>query len=66
MHRLLPCGLNLSRRHLLDIQRGLIGHLALNGFPNVIIKRHIFPRQEVGSHGRDTGGIFRVHQFQKV
>merc|ERR1719500_2694478 len=23
-------------------------------------------RQEVGSHGRDTGGIFRVHQFQKV
>merc|ERR1712198_775126 len=23
-------------------------------------------RQEVGSHGRDTGGIFRVHQFEKV
>merc|ERR1712134_192399 len=23
-------------------------------------------RQEVGSHGRDTTGIFRVHQFQKV
>jgi len=23
-------------------------------------------RQEVGSHGRDTRGIFRVHQFQKV
>merc|ERR1712080_343241 len=25
-----------------------------------------FFRQEVGSHGRDTRGIFRVHQFQKV
>ena len=23
-------------------------------------------RQEVGSHGRDTRGIFRVHQFDKV
>lgn len=23
-------------------------------------------RQEAGSHGRDTGGIFRVHQFEKV
>ena len=23
-------------------------------------------RQEVGSHGRDTRGIFRVHQFNKV
>ncbi len=23
-------------------------------------------RQEVGSHGRDTSGIFRVHQFEKV
>ena len=23
-------------------------------------------RKEVGSHGRDTRGIFRVHQFQKV
>ncbi|XP_055327914.1 probable serine--tRNA ligase, cytoplasmic [Paramacrobiotus metropolitanus] len=23
-------------------------------------------RQEVGSHGRDTTGIFRVHQFEKV
>lgn len=23
-------------------------------------------RQEVGSHGRDTRGIFRVHQFKKV
>uniref|UniRef100_A0A6G3MG96 serine--tRNA ligase n=1 Tax=Henneguya salminicola TaxID=69463 RepID=A0A6G3MG96_HENSL len=23
-------------------------------------------RQEVGSHGRDTAGIFRVHQFEKV
>merc|ERR1719220_2710143 len=23
-------------------------------------------RQEVGSHGRDTGSIFRVHQFEKV
>lgn len=23
-------------------------------------------RQEVGSHGRDTRGIFRVHQFEKV
>lgn len=23
-------------------------------------------RQEVGSHGRDTGGIFRVHQFEKA
>ena len=23
-------------------------------------------RQEVGSHGRDTLGIFRVHQFKKV
>jgi len=23
-------------------------------------------RQECGSHGRDTRGIFRVHQFQKV
>ena len=23
-------------------------------------------RQEVGSHGRDTKGIFRVHQFEKV
>ncbi|XP_076033383.1 seryl-tRNA synthetase isoform X2 [Oratosquilla oratoria] len=23
-------------------------------------------RQEVGSHGRDTRGIFRVHQFRKV
>ncbi len=23
-------------------------------------------RQEVGSHGRDTAGIFRVHQFKKV
>merc|ERR1712228_1060944 len=23
-------------------------------------------RQEVGSHGRDTRGIFRVHQFQKI
>lgn len=23
-------------------------------------------RQEVGSHGRDTCGIFRVHQFEKV
>ncbi|XP_065314450.1 serine--tRNA ligase, cytoplasmic-like isoform X2 [Gordionus sp. m RMFG-2023] len=23
-------------------------------------------RQEAGSHGRDTRGIFRVHQFQKV
>eukprot|EP00126_Sphaerothecum_destruens_P000022 Sdes_comp10028_c0_seq1m1618 len=23
-------------------------------------------RQEVGSHGRDTGGIFRVHQFEKL
>ena len=26
-----------------------------------------FPfRQEVGSHGRDTRGIFRVHQFEKI
>jgi seryl-tRNA synthetase len=23
-------------------------------------------RQETGSHGRDTRGIFRVHQFEKV
>lgn len=23
-------------------------------------------RQEVGSHGRDTSGIFRVHQFKKI
>lgn len=23
-------------------------------------------RQEVGAHGRDTRGIFRVHQFEKV
>lgn len=23
-------------------------------------------RQEAGSHGRDTRGIFRVHQFEKV
>jgi hypothetical protein len=23
-------------------------------------------RKEVGSHGRDTLGIFRVHQFEKV
>ena len=23
-------------------------------------------RQEVGSHGRDTAGIFRVHQFEKL
>ncbi|KNC87644.1 seryl-tRNA synthetase, cytoplasmic, partial [Sphaeroforma arctica JP610] len=23
-------------------------------------------RQEVGSHGRDTAGIFRVHQFDKI
>lgn len=23
-------------------------------------------RQEAGSHGRDTRGIFRVHQFDKV
>jgi seryl-tRNA synthetase len=23
-------------------------------------------QQEVGSHGRDTRGIFRVHQFEKV
>lgn len=23
-------------------------------------------RQEVGSHGRDTRGIFRVHQFKKI
>merc|ERR1711871_1323112 len=23
-------------------------------------------RQEVGSHGRDTRGIFRVHQFEKL
>ena len=23
-------------------------------------------RQEVGSHGRDTAGIFRVHQFEKI
>lgn len=23
-------------------------------------------RQEVGSHGRDTSGIFRVHQFEKI
>ena len=23
-------------------------------------------RQEVGSHGRDTRGIFRVHQFKKL
>jgi len=23
-------------------------------------------RKEVGSHGRDTTGIFRVHQFEKV
>lgn len=23
-------------------------------------------RQEVGSHGRDTKGIFRVHQFEKI
>jgi len=23
-------------------------------------------RQEVGSHGRDTRGIFRVHQFEKI
>merc|ERR1712051_225403 len=23
-------------------------------------------RQEAGSHGRDTGGIFRVHQFEKI
>merc|ERR1719391_1561426 len=23
-------------------------------------------RREVGSHGRDTRGIFRVHQFEKV
>ncbi len=23
-------------------------------------------RQEVGSHGRDSKGIFRVHQFEKV
>ena len=23
-------------------------------------------RKEAGSHGRDTGGIFRVHQFEKI
>jgi seryl-tRNA synthetase len=23
-------------------------------------------RKEVGSHGRDTLGIFRVHQFEKI
>merc|ERR1719419_1545166 len=23
-------------------------------------------RQEAGSHGRDTKGIFRVHQFEKI
>jgi seryl-tRNA synthetase len=23
-------------------------------------------RKEAGSHGRDTWGVFRVHQFEKV
>ena len=23
-------------------------------------------RKEAGSHGRDTAGIFRVHQFEKI
>jgi seryl-tRNA synthetase len=23
-------------------------------------------RKEAGSHGRDTVGIFRVHQFEKI
>ena len=33
---------------------------------NLILKKNIRFRQEVGSHGRDTRGIFRVHQFEKV
>jgi seryl-tRNA synthetase len=28
--------------------------------------RHFFTSPQVGSHGRDTLGIFRVHQFEKV
>ena len=35
-------------------------------FHNYSYKSFYSFRQEVGSHGRDTTGIFRVHQFQKV
>ncbi len=41
------------RRH---VNNRIIGH----------IFQHSCCRQEVGSHGRDTKGIFRVHQFEKV
>lgn len=35
-------------------------------FPIRYIGQSTCFRQEVGSHGRDTRGIFRVHQFEKI
>ena len=46
--------------------REVIGHYPLQELPVRYSGISTCFRQEVGSHGRDTRGIFRVHQFQKV
>uniref|UniRef100_A0A1B6CET3 serine--tRNA ligase n=2 Tax=Clastoptera arizonana TaxID=38151 RepID=A0A1B6CET3_9HEMI len=40
--------------------------LAEADFPIRYVGQSTCFRQEVGSHGRDTRGIFRVHQFEKI
>jgi len=40
--------------------------LCINKFPLKFVSYSPCFRREVGSHGRDTKGIFRVHQFDKV
>ena len=40
--------------------------LAANELPKKYAGFSTCFRQEAGSHGRDTRGIFRVHQFEKV
>lgn len=40
--------------------------LAKDSLPKRYVGTSTCFRQEVGSHGRDTGGIFRVHQFEKI
>lgn len=40
--------------------------LALDELPKLYVARSVCFRREAGTYGKDTKGLYRVHQFQKV
>ncbi|MFT4307941.1 MAG: serine--tRNA ligase [Candidatus Woesearchaeota archaeon] len=53
-----------SEHALIALREGYVFHPS--ELPNKIVGVSSCFRKEAGSHGRDTKGIFRVHQFNKV